>query len=184
MENNMEYSGTFEEYISEIKDIIKWKNKQSGPVNYAITTLNFHVDEIEPNLRYFKECYELKQTPEVVLTNLKHNEDELYRKVSSISNAYILDEVSNRRLENVIIEDAWTGDLEDELEGRWDTKFVDKNSLSVTDLREMLFDKCGNAYTGKPKDVICEALGLYNSFGWTDEEIIEELRKFLKYNAH
>ena len=101
----------------------------------------------------------------------------MLRYIKHLTDNVIIEEVDERYLTSRILSDADTDDLEDELRDRWDTSMVDKNHLSIMDLKEMLFNRGVDCAYGEPKDVICEVLGFSNSFAVTYEDVINELKK-------
>ena len=180
MENNMDYKtpGSFEDYMEQIKEIIKNNRKERNELGRSIREINFHEHEVDANFEYFRECYDSNETPEYVVSNLKYNDEELFRKLEDITDEYILSEVNSRYLTNMVISDADTDDLEDEVDDRWDKTMVRKQHLSVEELLEILADKGKYTDINNPKEVICELLGFYNSFSVTFEEAVNELKKF------
>ena len=181
MENKMrtdfKFVGSFDDYMQCIKDLIKASRHESTEMGRSIREIHFLEDEVEPNFQYFRECYDSNETPEYVVSNLKLNEDELFRKLDNITDYWITNEVKYRSLSRDIISDADTDDLEDELEDRWDTSMVHKSKLTVEDLLELLEKKGHYTDYGKPKNVICELLGFYNSWSVSYEEACAELKK-------
>ena len=89
----------------------------------------------------------------------------------------ILEEVNSRCITKDVISNADTDDLEDEVEDRWDATMVKKSRLSVEELMDLLQEKGHYSDYGKPKDVICELLGFYNSWSVSYEEACAELKK-------
>ena len=177
MRSDFKFVGSFDDYMQCIKDLIKASRHESTEMGRSIREIHFLEDEVEPNFQYFRECYDSHEDPEYVVSNLKLNEDELFRKLDNITDYWITNEVKYRSLSRDIISDADTDDLEDELRDRWDTSMVDKNHLSIEDLKEMLFNRGIDCAYGEPKDVICEVLGFSNSFAVTYEDVISELKK-------
>jgi hypothetical protein len=160
-----------------IKDLIKTSRHESTEMGRSIREIHFLEDEVEPNFEYFRECYDSHEGPEYVVSNLKYNEDELFRKIDNLTDNKILEEVNSRCLAKDVISNADTDDLEDEVDDRWDKTMVRKQYLNVEDLLEMLAER-GKYYDyGNPKDVICELLGFYNSFSVTFDEAVVELKK-------
>ena len=179
MENNMDYKapGSFEDYIEQIKKLVKENRHASNEVGRSIREIHFLEDEVDANFQYFRECYDSNETPEYVVSNLKYNEDELFRKLDNITDYWITSEVHSRCLTRDIISDADIDDLEDEVDDRWDKTMIRKSSLTIEDLRDMMFEHGVHSDYGNPKDVICELLGFYNSYSVTFEEACAELKK-------
>ena len=133
---------------------------------------------VEPNFQYFRECYDVNQTPSEALINLKYNEDELYRKVDNITDRFILNEVESRCLTREVISDCYTDDLEWEIRDRHDATLVDKDSLDDEELFEILESRRKYFFNGNDKkSIICDILGFSNDFGYTIEDTINELKK-------
>lgn len=176
MENNI--FGSFEDYIESIKDIVRNNRKESNELGRSIREIHFHENEVDANFEYFRECYDSNETPEYVVSNLKYNEDELFRKPEHLTDSFILNEVTRRCLTKDVISNADTDDLEDEIEDRWDATMVQKSRISREELLDMLMER-GYDYRdiSKPKAIICELLGFYNSFSVTFDEAVNELKK-------
>ena len=169
---------SFEEYLEIIKKLIECNLGKSTEIGRSIRELNFKVHEVEPNYQYFRECYDANERPEIVLENLRLNDDELYRKIDDITNSQILNEVSSRGLEDDIISSSLTSELEDELETRYDAELINRFELEEDELLHLLSLKNKKYLEEDSKAVICEHLGFYNSYGVTYEEACEELKKF------
>lgn len=180
MENNMDYKapGSFEDYIEQIKKLVKENRLASNEVGRSIREIHFLEDEVDANFQYFRECYDSNETPEYVVSNLKYNEDELFRKPEHLTDSFILNEVTSRCLTRSVISNADTDDLEDEIEDRWDATMVQKSRISREELLDMLMER-GYDYrdVSSPKAIICELLGFYNSFSVTFDEAVNELKK-------
>lgn len=181
MENKMRtdfsFVGSFDDYMQCIKDIIKKSRHESTEMGRSIREIHFLENEVEANFEYFRECYDSHEDPEYVVSNLKYNEDELFRKIDNITDYKILSEVTSRDLTRSVISDADTDDLEDEIEDRWDATMVKKSRLSIEELLDILQEKGHYCDYGNPKAVICELLGFYNSFSVTFDEAVNELKK-------
>lgn len=166
---------TFSHYLSEIKRIIKENRSQMNNIGRAIRWLNFQEYEVEPNMEYFKEQYEAEIAPEQSICDLRDNVDDLYRRIGDFDDDVILHEVSSRNLERDVIRDAWTSDLEDEIEDRSDSNFVNKYALDTDELMDLL--RMNNNTYKSSKEAICEALGLYNSFSYSLDEVISKIKE-------
>lgn len=181
MENKMrtdfKFVGSFDDYMQCIKDLIKTSRHESTEMGRSIREIHFLEDEVEPNFEYFRECYDSHEDPEYVVSNLKYNEDELFRKIDNITDYQILSEVTSRCLARHVISDADTDDLEDEVDDRWDKTMVRKQHLSTEDLLEILAERGKYTDISNPKSVICELLGFYNSWSVSYEEACAELKK-------
>ena len=181
MENKMrtdfKFVGSFDDYMQCIKDLIKTSRHESTEMGRSIREIHFLEDEVEPNFEYFRECYDSHEDPEYVVSNLKYNEDELFRKIDNITDNKILEEVNSRCITKDVISNADTDDLEDEVEDRWDATMVKKSRLSVEELMDLLQEKGHYSDYGNPKAVICELLGFYNSWSVSYEEACVELKK-------
>lgn len=172
-------NNSFDEYLCLVHQLVNDNRLEHNKMGRSIRRINFSVDEVYPNKNYFKECFESNLTPEESIENLCNINDGLLRYVNNIPNSVILEEVSDRYLTQEIISDADTDDLEDELRDRWDSNLVNLYDISDSDLIDELnrrksysaFDK------NESKAIISEALGFNNSFGYTVEEAIEEIKK-------
>lgn len=170
---------SFDDYLVEIKNLIVKNCRESNNIGWSIRDINFKCEEIEPNYQYFRECYDLNQSPKDVLINLKYNEDELFRKISNISDESAINIVNDRCLGKHCLDDVDTDDLEDEITTRWDCSMVKEDELSSERMLEIIKER-GESISDKPlKIMLCEALGFSNHFAYTKEEIIEELIKKL-----
>lgn len=181
MENKMRrdfsFVGSFDDYMQCIKDLIKNSRHESTEVGRSIREIRFLEDEVEANFEYFRECYDSHEDPEYVVSNLKYNEDELFRKINHLTDNQILAEVYSRCLTKDVISNADTDDLEDEVEDRWDKTLYRLRDIDVEDAIEILRSKgCYDDY-GTPKAVICETLGLSNNFAYTLDDVINEIKK-------
>lgn len=171
--------GSFEDYLESIKDVIKNNKKEFNKIGNSIKSINFSESEVDANFEYFRGCYDSNDTPEVAIINLKYNDDELFRKIDRISDDMLIQEVSSRNLEYRIISDIDTDRLEDELEGRWNSKLVKLYNVEDEDLIDELVRRGRFSVYGSQnaKTIICEALGLNNPFAYTKEDIITEIKK-------
>ena len=181
MENKMrtdfKFVGSFDDYMQCIKDLIRTSRQERTEMGRSIREIHFLENEVEPNFEYFRECYDSHEDPEYVVSNLKYNEDELFRKIDNITDNKILEEVNSRCITKDVISNAATDDLEDEIEDRWDAIMVKKSRLSVEELMDLLQEKGHYSDYGNPKAVICELLGFYNSWSVSYEEACAELKK-------
>lgn len=174
---NYNVPNSFEEYMEQIKNVVKNNRKEYNNIGRAIREINFHESEVEANFQYFKDCYDDNHSPEYVVTNLKYNEDELFRKVEKITDDFILSEIKNRDLTRNVLEDTDTFDIEYELEDRWDATMVKTSRLNRDDLIDLLKDKGYYDDFMSTKAIICDALGFSNSFAYTKEDIIREIER-------
>lgn len=175
MENNI--FGSFEDYIESIKDIVRNNRKESNELGRSIREIHFHENEVDANFEYFRECYNSNETPEYVVSNLKYNEDELFRKPEHLTDSFILNEVTSRCLTRSVISNADTDDLEDEVEDRWDKTLYKLRDIDVEDAIEILRGKGRYDDYNSPKAIICEALDFNNSFSYSLEDVINEIKK-------
>lgn len=175
MENNI--FGSFEDYVESIKDIVRNNRKESNELGRSIREIHFHENEVDANFEYFRECYDSHEDPKYVVSNLKYNEDELFRKPEHLTDSFILNEVTSRCLTRSVISNADTDDLEDEVEDRWDKTLYKLRDIDVEDAIEILRGKgCYDDYSS-PKAIICEALDFNNSFSYSLEDVINEIKK-------
>lgn len=177
MENNIFRS--FEDYLEAIKMVVKNNRKENNEIGRSLREIHFLENEVDANFEYFRECYNGNELPEYVVSNLRYNENDLFRKIENITNECILSEVNERYLTDNVISEADTNDLEYELKERWDSKLVDLYDVDDTDLIDELVRRGQYSVTGGKgaKAIICEALGFSNSFSFSKEEIIAEIEK-------
>lgn len=180
VKNNTEvFYGSFEDYLQDIQKLIVDNCKSSNEIGWSIRHIGFTCEEIEPNFQYFRDCYDDRQTPEDVLKNIKYNEDELFRKISNISDESAINIINDRCLGKYCLDYVYTDDLEDEISTRWDCSMIKEEELSTERMLEIIKER-GDSVLNKPlKILICEALGFSNHFTYTKDEIIEELIKKL-----
>ena len=181
MENKMrtdfKFVGSFDDYMQCIKDLIKTSRHERTEMGRSIREIHFLEDEVEPNFEYFRECYDSHEDPEYVVSNLKYNEDELFRKPEHLTDSFILNEVTSRCLTRSVISNADTDDLEDEVEDRWDKTLYKLRDIDVEDAIEILKGKGRYDDYSSPKAIICEALDFNNSFSYSLEDVINEIKK-------
>ena len=173
------FDKNFITYLNSIKEIIETNYLLNNSIGRSIRAIRFSIGEVDANFQYFKDCYDDGQTPENAVLNISYNEDVLFRKLTDVSDKFILDEVDNRYLSKDVISDASTDDLEDEIEDRWDCTMVKKSRLTLEEIIELLEERRCRSDYGTPKQVICETLGFYNSYSVTNDEIIEKLKEKL-----
>lgn len=101
--------------------------------------------------------------------------------IEDISDFDLINEISARMLESEVLQNVSTSDLEDELSSRIDSTFTDIKDLDEQDLYHLLTNIKKHNYNTK-KEIISEALGFYNSFAYTIDEAIEELKKVWEYD--
>ena len=93
-----------------------------------------------------------------------------------ITDSELMDEVVRRDISWKFVDDIKTKDLEWELSHRKDTHWINPDNVSSNKLMELLVENEGrNAL----KIAICGALGLSNSFAYSDEEIITMVKNNL-----
>lgn len=177
MRTDFKFVGSFDEYMQCIKDLIKTSRHESTEMGRSIREIHFLEDEVEPNFEYFRECYDSHEDPEYVVSNLKYNEDELFRKPEHLTDSFILNEVTSRCLTRSVISNADTDDLEDEVEDRWDKTLYKLRDIDAEDAIEILRDKGRYDDYSSPKAIICEALDFNNSFSYSLEDVINEIKK-------
>lgn len=177
MENNTFRS--FEDYLEAIKMVVKNNCKENNEIGRSLREIHFLENEVDANFEYFRECYNGNESPEYVISNLRYNESDLFRKIDNITNECILSEVNERYLIDNIISQADTDDLEYELKERWDSNLVNLYDVDDSDLIDELVRRGQYSAFGEKatKSIICEALGFSNSFAFSKEEIIAEIEK-------
>ncbi len=104
-----------------------------------------------------------------------------YASTEKASNNELLDEIENRGLLGRCISMVSTWELEDELSYRWDAKMVNLENASREELMEALGVEEGDIINKKSscKDVICKVLGFPNSFAYSVDDIISEIKNKL-----
>lgn len=174
----MENIGGFGEYLMDIYTLIRDNKNKPNKIGYAIRRINLSEDDIYPNEKYFKECFKSNETPENVLEDIHYHDEDLNRNITKFSDTTIKDEVSRRRLDNDILSDIDTDDLELELMDRYDATMVHLYDVNDEDLIDELARRRFDAIQGKSKlSIICDVLGLSNSFAYSKDEIIDEIKK-------
>ena len=101
--------------------------------------------------------------------------------IEDVSDFDLINEISARMLESEVLQNVSTSDLEDELSSRVDSTFTDIKDLDEEDLYHLL-SKIKKHNHNTKKEIISEALGFYNSFAYTIDEAIEELKKVWEYD--
>lgn len=176
MENNI--FGSFEDYLETIKMVVKNNSKENNEIGRSLRKINFLENEVDANFEYFRECYDGNESPEYVVSNLRYNENDLFRKIDNITDECILSEVNTRFITSDVISSIDTYELESELLERWDKTLVNPDELEVDELLELLEEKNGRRYYKNKKAAICELLGFYNDFSASYEEAVEALKQF------
>lgn len=93
-----------------------------------------------------------------------------------ITDSELMDEVTRRGISWKFLDDIETKDLEWELSHRKDTQWINPDNALSHKLMELVVNNEGrNAL----RIAICGALGLSNSFAYSDEEIINMVKKNL-----
>lgn len=93
-----------------------------------------------------------------------------------ITDSELMDEVERRGISWKFLDDIETKDLERELSYRKDTQWINPDNALSHKLMELVVNNEGrNAL----RIAICGALGLSNSFAYSDEEIINMVKKNL-----
>ena len=176
----------FSEYKTKIKELIVTVSGggkiDSEVAMRVIKFLGLRMCDVDNNPDYFSECFDNEYTPIKAIESLRYNEDELLRDIESFSDDLLMEEVKNRRLHLDIIRDADTDDLEYEIENRWDKSLCRVNQMDRDELLDALGLTEDNIYTtNDPREAICKALGLSNSFAYTNDELIEIIKEKINY---
>ena len=181
MDNEIIWSGTFDDYVDTIKELYLKHCKLNDDIGKSIRECGITYDGIESNTIYLRECYDSMVQPENVLKNIKYNTFELFRKLEDISDDELCIEIESRGLINTILSEISTDDIERELEGRWD-----RSDILLSDAtREELLGRLGIEesdiiHDETMKEVICKLLGFPNAIAYDIDDIIEELKKKIK----
>lgn len=178
MENKFE---NFNDYLTQLKEYVFNESNGNSKVGRIIRKIPLTTKIIEVNQEYFKELYQLNYSFEnAILTIEVGAEDELYLKLDNFSNESLIEEISKRNLGSFCIDDVDTDDLERVLSYRYDSTLVNPdeisrqehlNALNISEEDIISYDTLEN--------VLCKVLGLNNTFSYTKDEIIEELKKKL-----
>ena len=160
----------FNKYLLDIKSIINSSGNNFTPISRLIKAVQLNHRTVDNNKEYFLDCFNSNMSPDDAILSLKYNEEDLLRNIGDFSDDVIIQEVKNRYISNEFVGDIDTNTLEEELESRWDKTSI--NYPNEVTLSDFISD-----YT--LSEVICAALGLSNTFAYTKEEIIEELKKKL-----
>ena len=104
-----------------------------------------------------------------------------YVSIDKASNDELLDEIEHRDLIDRCVSMARTWQLEDELSYRWDATMIKLENASREELMEALGIEEGDIVDKESscKDVICKALGFTNSFAYSVDDIINEIKNKL-----
>ena len=175
----MGHERSFGDFMLDIRMLIMNNKHEHNAMGRSIRSIDFTVDEITPNNEYFKKCYESDMTPEESIVSLADNHDELLRHIKHIPNKFILEEVYNRYMIHEILSETDTDDLEDEVRDRWDSNLISIYDVDDDELIDELVRRGQYSVSeGKgAKAIICEALGFSNSFAYSKEDIIAEIKK-------
>ena len=105
-----------------------------------------------------------------------------YTSVEKASNDELLDEIENRGLIGRCVSMANTWQLEDELSYRSDATMVKLENASREELLEALGVEEGDFIDNNLncKEVICKALGFPNSFAYSVDDIISEIKNRIR----
>lgn len=96
--------------------------------------------------------------------------------MKNITDSELMDEIVRRGISWKFVDDIETKDLERELSYRKDTQWINPDNVLSHKLMELVVNNEGrNAL----RIAICGALGLSNSFAYSDEEIINMVKKNL-----
>lgn len=96
--------------------------------------------------------------------------------MKNITDSELMDEVERRGISWKFLDDIETKDLERELSHRKDTQWINPDNALSHKLMELVVNNEGrNAL----RIAICGALELSNSFAYSDEEIINMVKKNL-----
>lgn len=181
MDNEIIWSGTFNDYVDTIKELYLKHCKLNDDIGKSIRECGITYDGIESNTIYLRECYDSMVQPENVLKNIKYNTDELFRKLEDISDDELCIEIESRGLINTILSEISTDDIERELEDRWD-----RSDILLSDAtREELLGRLGIEesdiiHDETVKEVICKVLGFPNAIAYDVNDIIEVLKTKVK----
>lgn len=175
---------TYNKFKQDIKNIIIRVHGrgviESVLAKRVIDDISLRCADVDNNDDYFRPLFEDGKTPIEAIESLRYNEDELFRTIDSFSDQMLINEIENRRLTDQIISDADTDDLEYEINNRWDKTLVNPSQIDRDDLLDMLGIKESDiCKSEKVRDAICQVLGFSNSFAYTNEDIINELKRVL-----
>lgn len=160
----------FNKYLLDIKSIINSLGNNFTPISRLIKAVQLNHRTVDNNKEYFLDCFNSNMSPDDAILSLKYNEEDLLRNIGDFSDDVIIQEVKNRYISNEFVGDIDTNTLEEELESRWDKTSI--NCPNEVTLNDIICDY-------SLSEVLCAALGLSNTFAYTKEEIIEELKKKL-----
>lgn len=175
---------TFEEFLEEIKFLVKKSNKKQ--VNYALSSIYFKENEILPNIEYFRFCYNFGDSPESALIRLPEHENELFRKIDNFSDKNIKKEFNSRELDA----DLSNVDIDSLLEELNNRSFLGNEYGKIEDFNTQtlineLADRndanllCVVAQHGKFRQTLGQLLNISNDFAYTDDELIELVKEKL-----
>ena len=93
-----------------------------------------------------------------------------------VTDSELMDEVERRGISWKFLDDIETKDLESELSHRKDTQWINPDNALSHKLMELVVNNEGR---NAVRIAICGALGLSNSFAYSDEEIITMVKNNL-----
>lgn len=176
------YDYDFKEYLERVKNCVTDNKLKYNQIGRNIRSLNINDTFIDNNISYFEEQHKCGYSPENVLDQIETDINELYVKIEDISDDYFTDEFNNRNLARYNLSNVDTDDLERELDSRWDTSYRNIHSLSRNELLDLLNIEEGDVLDGYDsiKEVICKALGFPNSFAYSVDDIITEIKNRIR----
>ena len=160
----------FNKYLLDIKSIINSSGNNFTPISSLIKAVQLNHRTVDNNKEYFLDCFNSNMSPDAAILSLKYNEEDLLRNIGDFSDDVIIQEVKNRYISKEFVDDIDTNTLEEELESRWDKTSI--NCPNEVTLNDIICDY-------SLSEVLCAALGLSNTFSYTKEEIIEEIKNRL-----
>lgn len=178
----MENKLTFEDWRTEIFKILDNKENKREYTRFQAEHKLRKVD-IYRNSELFEMLYNQDNSPfdalQLALTNYI---DEFVRPLGEFTDMEIKEEFLDRNIEiDIDLYNIPTWELEDELDGRYDTDYRRLVDISSDELRDELIhrgDLCD--YGSSFRSSLAEILNLSNGFSYTDDEFIDLVKEHLK----
>lgn len=140
--------------------------------------------DVYTNYEIFEELYNKNKSPYDAILMFDDYVDDFIRPLGEYTDYEIKEQFINRDIEiDYNIYDIPTEDLENALDGRWDTDYKSLQYMSNEELEDELKKRKGESYSiynNTFRENLAEILHLSNSFSYTDDELIN----LVKENLH
>lgn len=140
--------------------------------------------DVYTNYEIFEKLYNKNKSPYDAILLFDDYIDDFVRPLGEYTDYEIKEQFINRDIEiDYDIHNISTEDLEDALDGRWDTDYKSLHYMSNEELEDELKRRNGEsygAYSDNFRENLAEILHLSNGFSYTDDELIN----LVKENLH